>query len=58
MGGIRRARRLASKITSLPGLLRRTLRRVDEQIIVFGLILLDIGSLGLALATPIGLPRG
>jgi DnaJ-domain-containing protein 1 len=55
MGDIRLARRLASKITSLPGLLRRTLDRVDEQIIVLGLILLDIGGLVLALATPIWL---
>ena len=55
MGDIRLARRLASKIPSLPGLLRRTLHRVDEQIIVLGLILLDIGGLGLALTTPIWL---
>ncbi len=55
MGDIRVVRKNASKISTKPGLLRRTLRRVGGQIIVLALVLLDIGGLGFALAAPVWL---
>jgi flagellar biosynthesis GTPase FlhF len=55
MGDIRVAQKVASKIGVIPGLLRRTLRRVGGQVIVLGLILLDIGGLAFALAAPVWL---
>jgi DnaJ-domain-containing protein 1 len=57
MGDIRVVRKSAStkKMSTKPGLLGRTLRRVGGQIIVLGLLLLDIGGLGFALAAPVWL---
>ena len=43
------------KISTKPGVLRRTLRHVGTQIIVMAFVLLDIGGLGLALVAPIWL---
>ena len=53
MGDIPVGRKSGCKIKIKPGVFRRTLRRVGGQIIVLALVLLDIGSLGLALAAPV-----
>ena len=42
-------------ISTKPGLLQRTLRRVGGQIIVLAFVVLDIGGLGFALVVPIWL---
>jgi len=55
MGDIRVVRKNASKISTKPGLLERTLRRVGGQIAVLALVLLDIGGLGFSLAAQVWL---
>jgi len=45
----------APEITTKPGVLRRTLRRVGGQFIVLAFVLLDVGSLGFALVAPVWL---
>ena len=42
----------APEITTKPGVLRRTLRRVGGQSIVLAFVVLDIGALGFALVAP------
>ena len=49
------AQQYSPKISTKPGVLRRTLRHVGTQIIVMAFVLLDIGGLGLALVAPIWL---
>ena len=45
----------SSEISTRPGLLRRSLRRVGGQIVVLAFVVLDIGGLGFALVVPIWL---
>jgi DnaJ-domain-containing protein 1 len=54
-GDIRVSRKGTSKIGLKPKLLRRTLCRLGAQIIVLTFVILDIGSLGFALLSPVWL---
>ena len=43
----------SSEISTKPGLLRRSLRRLGGQIVALAFVVLDIGGLGFSLVAPI-----